>query len=75
MVAGVGNPQTRAQIKTWKRGGLTVTGLRTFSRLAVTRSTPIGPTHHAPGATRSLHASVVTFGREVDTELDVFLEQ
>jgi hypothetical protein len=24
---------------------------------------------------RSLHASVVTFGREVDTELDVFLEQ
>jgi hypothetical protein len=23
----------------------------------------------------SLHASVVTFGREVDAELDVFLEQ
>ena len=30
---------------------------------------------NTPGAARSLHASVVTFGREVDTELDVFLEQ
>ena len=28
-----------------------------------------------PGAARSLHASVVTFGREVDTKLDIFLEQ
>jgi hypothetical protein len=73
VMMGGGNRKDVLRSRPWQCCGLKVSGAQTSPgpvRGHTNRSDP-----PRPAATRSLRASIVTFGREVDTELDVFLEQ